>query len=159
MVKHGLTGRTAYHSPWITRTLWRQHLLMLNTNTKPERPDIQQRVLQSKGASAHTHTHGDTHSGTHTRLSIFWGAGLQCAVTSAERPQRCLGNIAFMMTADRQAEAGPYSNYRWQSIPKHKLAHARTQHECTNNHTHTHTRSSGHTHNFLLVETSFENGQ
>lgn len=51
-------------------------------------PDIQRLLLQFSGKeSGWTHTRTDKWTNTHTSLSSFW-AVFQCAIFSAERPQR-----------------------------------------------------------------------
>ncbi len=95
------------------------------------RPDIQQLLLQFSGRKSgwpHKHTHTDNWTHTCTCLSSFW-AVFQCAISSAERPQSCLWNLAFMT-----AWSVPYSNYRWQHTRTHSNLHAQT-------HTHIHTQT------------------
>lgn len=88
------------------------------------RPDIQKLLLQFSGRESGwiTQTHKYRQLNTHTRacLSSFW-AVFQCAISSAERPQICLWNLAFMTTSSVL-----YSNYRWQHTRKHTRLHAPT---------------------------------
>lgn len=101
-------------------------------------------VVQWEGkwvSNTNTHTHRQTTEHTHTCLSSFW-AVFQCAISSAERPQSCLWNLAFMT-----AWSVPYSNYRWQ--------HACTQ---TYMHTNLHAHTRTHTHGKSRVKTELNIG-
>lgn len=96
------------------------------------RPDIQQPLLQLSARESGWATHKHTH--TCACLSSFW-AVFQCAISSAERPQSCFWNLAFMTTW-----LVPYSNYRWQHTRTHSNLHALTK-----RHTHTYKKLSAHT--------------
>lgn len=103
-------------------TSW-QHVCwwLLNTNKSKARHSATTVTAQwERKWVSNTQTH------TCTCLSSFW-AVFQCAISSAERPQSCFWNLAFMTTW-----LVPYSNYRWQHTHTHSNLHALTK-----RHTHT----------------------